>query len=49
MLTYVQPDADYQLAFRVFDLDGSGNIDYDQFKAVLSANLAASEIRAYFL
>ncbi|ORX36058.1 putative mitochondrial inner membrane protein [Kockovaella imperatae] len=39
-----RPDADYQLAFQVFDADASGSIDYDEFKAVLSANTAASGI-----
>ncbi|WWD17747.1 hypothetical protein CI109_102188 [Kwoniella shandongensis] len=39
-----RPDADYQLAFQVFDVDASGSIDYDEFKAVLSANTAASGI-----
>ncbi|GFZ43677.1 Aspartate-glutamate carrier 1 [Saitozyma sp. JCM 24511] len=38
------PDADYQLAFQVFDVDASGSIDFDEFKAVLSANTAASGI-----
>ncbi|WVQ70836.1 hypothetical protein IAR50_000361 [Cryptococcus sp. DSM 104548] len=39
-----RPDADYQLAFQVFDVDASGSIDFDEFKAVLSANTAASGI-----
>ncbi|UOH80245.1 hypothetical protein LQV05_002896 [Cryptococcus neoformans] len=39
-----RPDADYQLAFQVFDVDASGTIDFDEFKAVLSANTAASGI-----
>ncbi|XAO23161.1 hypothetical protein I312_101939 [Cryptococcus bacillisporus CA1280] len=39
-----RPDADYQLAFLVFDVDASGTIDFDEFKAVLSANTAASGI-----
>ncbi|ORY32278.1 putative mitochondrial inner membrane protein [Naematelia encephala] len=39
-----RPDADYQLAFQVFDVDASGTIDFDEFKAVLSSNTAASGI-----
>ncbi|WWD09554.1 hypothetical protein V865_007681 [Kwoniella europaea PYCC6329] len=39
-----RPDADYQLAFLVFDTDASGTIEFDEFKAVLSANTAASGI-----
>ncbi|WVQ88189.1 hypothetical protein IAS59_001923 [Cryptococcus gattii] len=39
-----RPDADYQLAFLVFDVDASGTIEFDEFKAVLSANTAASGI-----
>nr|ODN87653.1 solute carrier family 25 (mitochondrial aspartate/glutamate transporter), member 12/13 [Cryptococcus depauperatus CBS 7855] len=39
------PDADYQLAFQVFDVDASGSIEFDEFKHVLSANIAASNIR----
>ncbi|WVO17274.1 hypothetical protein L204_104966 [Cryptococcus depauperatus] len=38
------PDADYQLAFQVFDVDASGSIEFDEFKHVLSANIAASNI-----
>ncbi|WWC86396.1 uncharacterized protein L201_001272 [Kwoniella dendrophila CBS 6074] len=39
-----RPDADYQLAFLVFDTDASGTIEFEEFKAVLSANTAASGI-----
>ncbi|OCF54221.1 solute carrier family 25 (mitochondrial aspartate/glutamate transporter), member 12/13 [Kwoniella mangroviensis CBS 10435] len=39
-----RPDADYQLAFLVFDTDASGTIEFDEFRAVLSANTAASGI-----
>ncbi|KAL7424767.1 mitochondrial aspartate-glutamate transporter agc1 [Cryptotrichosporon argae] len=39
-----RPDADYQLAFSVFDVDASGSIDFDEFKAVLSANIGADGI-----
>ncbi|EIW72497.1 hypothetical protein TREMEDRAFT_41792 [Tremella mesenterica DSM 1558] len=39
-----RPDADYQLAFSVFDVDASGSIDFDEFKNVLQANLATSGI-----
>jgi Ca2+-binding EF-hand superfamily protein len=44
-----RPDADYQLAFSVFDTDNSGSIDFDEFKHVLSTNIAASEIRTLLL
>ena len=40
-----RPDADYQLAFSVFDSDNSGSIDFNEFKEVLSQNIAASGIR----
>lgn len=40
-----RPDADYQLAFSVFDSDNSGSIDFDEFEEVLSQNIAASGIR----
>ncbi|KAK4683810.1 hypothetical protein P7C73_g6410, partial [Tremellales sp. Uapishka_1] len=39
-----RPDADYQLAFQVFDVDTSGSIDFDEFKAVLSANIGKDGI-----
>ncbi|KAI9022157.1 mitochondrial carrier domain-containing protein [Phycomyces nitens] len=32
-------DAEYEVAFRVFDVNGTGKITFDQFKSVLSTNL----------
>ncbi|KZT62607.1 mitochondrial inner membrane protein [Calocera cornea HHB12733] len=34
-----RPDADYWIAFQYFDVDGSGTIDYDEFKNVFEACL----------
>ncbi|KAL1408030.1 mitochondrial aspartate-glutamate transporter agc1 [Vanrija albida] len=39
-----RPDADYQLAFSVFDVDDSGAIDFEEFKSVLQENIASSGI-----
>ncbi|KDR85744.1 hypothetical protein GALMADRAFT_234804 [Galerina marginata CBS 339.88] len=39
-----RPDADYWMAFQYFDVDHSGNIDYNEFKAVFSANLGPDAI-----
>ncbi|TXT09606.1 uncharacterized protein COLE_03540 [Cutaneotrichosporon oleaginosum] len=38
------PDADYQLAFSVFDADASGTIDYEEFKNVMGNNIKDSGI-----
>ena len=34
-----KPDAEYEIAFKLFDSQGSGKITFDQFKQVLSSNL----------
>lgn len=34
-----KPDAEYEIAFKLFDSAGSGKITFDQFKQVLSSNL----------
>jgi solute carrier family 25 (mitochondrial aspartate/glutamate transporter), member 12/13 len=34
-----KPDAEYEIAFKLFDSNGSGKITFDQFKQVLSSNL----------
>ncbi|KAF9531941.1 mitochondrial carrier domain-containing protein [Crepidotus variabilis] len=39
-----RPDADYWMAFQYFDVDHSGNIDYNEFKTVFSANLGPDAI-----
>jgi len=39
-----RPDADYWMAFKYFDVDGSGTITYDEFKNVFSANLGPDSI-----
>ncbi|KAE9409110.1 mitochondrial carrier [Gymnopus androsaceus JB14] len=37
-------DADYWMAFQFFDVDNSGNIDFDEFKNVMSANMGSDAI-----
>lgn len=32
-------DAEYEVAFRVFDVNGTGKVTFDQFKSVLSSNM----------
>ncbi|KAK0466352.1 mitochondrial carrier domain-containing protein [Desarmillaria tabescens] len=39
-----RPDADYWMAFQYFDVDGSGFIDFDEFKTVYSANIPPGSI-----
>ncbi|KAI8059608.1 mitochondrial carrier domain-containing protein [Gongronella butleri] len=34
-----KPDAEYEVAFRLFDVHNAGKVSFDQFKQVLSANL----------
>ncbi|KAI7905671.1 mitochondrial carrier domain-containing protein [Cokeromyces recurvatus] len=34
-----KPDAEYEVAFRVFDVNGTGKITFDQFKRVLQNNM----------
>lgn len=39
-----RPDADYWMAFQYFDVDHSGNIDYEEFRSVLAANIGPDSI-----
>ncbi|KAG0290659.1 mitochondrial aspartate-glutamate transporter agc1 [Dissophora globulifera] len=39
-----RPDAEYEIAFRVFDTAGSGKITREQFKQILSANIGEDAI-----
>ncbi|KAI0257068.1 mitochondrial carrier [Lactifluus subvellereus] len=39
-----RPDADYYIAFQYFDVDGSGTIDFNEFKTVFSANIGPDAI-----
>jgi len=39
-----RPDAEYEIAFRLFDTTGSGKITRDQFKQILSANIGKDAI-----
>ncbi|KAI1314905.1 mitochondrial aspartate-glutamate transporter agc1 [Mortierella claussenii] len=39
-----RPDAEYEIAFRLFDTAGAGTITRDQFKQILSANIGADAI-----
>ncbi|KAH6917029.1 mitochondrial inner membrane protein [Coprinopsis sp. MPI-PUGE-AT-0042] len=39
-----RPDADYWMAFQYFDVDHSGNIDYEEFRSVLAANIGPESI-----
>ncbi|KAL0951634.1 hypothetical protein HGRIS_008314 [Hohenbuehelia grisea] len=39
-----RPDADYWMAFQYFDVDHSGNITFDEFKNVFSANIGPDSI-----
>ncbi|KAI9312276.1 olfactory receptor [Dichotomocladium elegans] len=34
-----KPDAEYEIAFRLFDVNGTGKVTFDQFKEVLSSNM----------
>ncbi|GJJ77863.1 solute carrier family 25 (mitochondrial aspartate/glutamate transporter), member 12/13 [Entomortierella parvispora] len=38
------PDAEYEIAFRLFDTTGSGKITRDQFRQILSANVGKDSI-----
>ncbi|KAF9179611.1 mitochondrial aspartate-glutamate transporter agc1 [Haplosporangium sp. Z 767] len=38
------PDAEYEIAFRLFDTEGSGKITREQFKQILSANIGKDAI-----
>ncbi|KAG0369351.1 mitochondrial carrier domain-containing protein [Gamsiella multidivaricata] len=39
-----RPDAEYEIAFRLFDTEGTGKITRDQFKQILSANIGKDAI-----
>ncbi|CCA67158.1 probable mitochondrial carrier protein ARALAR1 [Serendipita indica DSM 11827] len=39
-----RPDADYLIAFKFFDVDGSGSIDLNEFKNVFAATLGADAL-----
>ncbi|KAF9996141.1 mitochondrial aspartate-glutamate transporter agc1 [Entomortierella chlamydospora] len=39
-----RPDAEYEIAFRLFDTEGTGKITRDQFKQILAANIGRDEI-----
>lgn len=39
-----KPDAEYEVAFRLFDVNNTGKITYDQFKQVLSSNLPSDAV-----
>ncbi|CAG8445764.1 1908_t:CDS:2 [Ambispora gerdemannii] len=39
-----KPDADYEIAFRLFDINGTGKVTFDQFKEILSANLGPDSV-----
>lgn len=39
-----RPDAEYEIAFRLFDTTGSGKITREQFKQILSANIGQDAI-----
>ncbi|PVG00928.1 putative mitochondrial carrier protein ARALAR1 [Serendipita vermifera] len=39
-----RPDADYLIAFKFFDVDGSGSIDFNEFKEVFASMLGADAL-----
>ncbi|SCV68860.1 BQ2448_981 [Microbotryum intermedium] len=39
-----KPDADFDIAFKFFDTDGSGDVSFDEFKSTFSANLGPDAI-----
>ncbi|KAF9991387.1 mitochondrial aspartate-glutamate transporter agc1, partial [Entomortierella chlamydospora] len=39
-----RPDAEYEIAFRLFDTTGSGTITREQFQQILSANIGQDAI-----
>jgi solute carrier family 25 aspartate/glutamate transporter 12/13 len=39
-----RPDAPFEVAFRVFDIDNNGSISFDEFRRILSDNLAPGAI-----
>ncbi|ORZ25132.1 mitochondrial carrier domain-containing protein [Absidia repens] len=39
-----KPDAEYEVAFRLFDVNNTGKITFDQFKQVLSSNLPSDAV-----
>ncbi|ORY72748.1 mitochondrial inner membrane protein [Leucosporidium creatinivorum] len=42
--TLKRPDAEFDIAFKFFDSDGSGDVSFDEFKRVFSENLPADSI-----
>ncbi|KAI9309607.1 mitochondrial carrier domain-containing protein [Cunninghamella echinulata] len=39
-----KPDAEYEVAFRLFDVNNTGKVTFDQFKQVLSSNLPSDAV-----
>jgi solute carrier family 25 aspartate/glutamate transporter 12/13 len=39
-----KPDAEYEVAFRVFDKEGTGKVTFDQFKSVLSSHMPSDAV-----
>lgn len=39
-----QPDAEFRVAFAVFDVDADGELSFDEFKHVFSANLGPKSL-----
>lgn len=39
-----KPDAEFDIAFRFFDLNGDGYVSFDEFKKVFSENLTPGSI-----
>ncbi|CAO3679180.1 unnamed protein product [Rhizopus stolonifer] len=39
-----KPDAEYEVAFRMFDLTGTGKVTFDQFKQVLSSHMPSDAV-----
>ncbi|KAF9429456.1 mitochondrial aspartate-glutamate transporter agc1, partial [Entomortierella beljakovae] len=39
-----RPDAEYEIAFRLFDTEGTGKISREQFRQILAANIGKDEI-----
>ncbi|KAG9289102.1 hypothetical protein G9A89_022411 [Geosiphon pyriformis] len=39
-----KPDAEYEIAFRLFDVNGTGKISVEQFKDILTANLGPDSV-----
>lgn len=39
-----RPDAEFQVAFKVFDVDGNGLVTFDEFKRVFGDNLGKGSL-----